>query len=316
MHIHFAGDADSQKRLGTRLKIAAALTLAFVLLEFSGGILSHSLAVISDATQNFIDALSLLLVWWSQGLSTRPADNRRTFGYQRANILVALLNSVFIGLAVIDIGWHAVLRFLHPIQVDSTFITFAGAAGLTLNIIIALLLRSNSDKLHVRGAYLHTISDILASAMLLVSGVIIHYTGAYWVDLLMAAGICTAVIWTMVPVASKAVHILLEGAPDGVDNDEIVATIGKLPNVTQVHDLHTWTHADGMAAVTCHVCIQKDVPHDQDHILVDQIRQLLRTQFGLTHSTIQVEHSSCEQRQKCVWRSESDKPDQHHGHNH
>jgi cobalt-zinc-cadmium efflux system protein len=301
MHTHFAGHSDDQPQITSRLRFAAGLTLAFVILEFCGGLYSHSLSVLGDAAQNFVDAIVLLLVWWSQRMSRRPADSLRTFGYHRTNILVALLNSVFIGVVVIDIAYQAVLRFIHPGVVNGTIIGAAGLLGLVCNIVVALTLRSNADKLHVRGAYLHTISDVLASALLLIAGIAIRMTGAAWIDLVLAAGICTAITATMIPVARKAVHILLEGTPDGVDPREIVKAIRQFPNVTQVHDLHAWTHADGMAAITCHVCVRQHVPHDQDHLLVEEIRKLLSERFGLTHSTIQIEHSTCEQSQKCVW---------------
>ncbi len=302
MHVHFHGDAHTQPNLALRLMVAAALTLGFVIFEVAAGLSSNSLAVVSDAAQNFVDAMALVLVWWSQRLSSRPADRLRTFGYHRANIVVALLNSAFLGLVVVDIAYNAFIRFFNPQAVDGTILGAAGLLGLVVNLLVALLLRSNSNKLHVRGAYLHNLADALGCIFLLVSGVLIKYTGAAWIDLVLALGLCTAITCSMVPVARKAVHILLEGTPEGVDTDEIAQAIMALPNVVQVHDLHAWTHGDGMAAMTCHVCVNPGVPHEQDHLLTAGIRAMLSERFGLTHSTIQIEHASCEQTQKCVWR--------------
>jgi len=119
----------------------------------------------------------------------------------------------------------------------------------------------------------------------------------------LALALCTAITVTMLPVARKAVHILLEGTPDDIEPEEIIAAVKAFPNVVQVHDLHAWTHADGMAAMTCHVCVDPDVPHERDHMLTEGIRSMLSQRFGLTHSTIQIEHASCEQTQKCVWNN-------------
>lgn len=300
-HMHFDSHSGPSSRVLSKLRIACLVMLGFVGIEIATGIWSHSLAIFSDAANNSVDTLALVMVWWSQKIASRPPDKLRTYGYQRTNVLVALLNVAIMVPVVIDIAYRAVMRFMHPVAIDGFAIGAIGLLGLLCNLAVVLLLRSNSDKLHVRGAYLHNAADMAGSVLLMISGLIIQATGATWIDLLLALALCSLITWSMWPIARSSVHILLEGTPVGLDADEIGSAIESVQNVIRVHDLHLWTHGDGMPALTAHVCLSSAVPHALDHKIVDDIRALLRERFDITHSTIQPEHLGCEQLEHCVW---------------
>jgi cobalt-zinc-cadmium efflux system protein len=309
MHMHFHNDEHGNglsERMLSRLKYAALITIGYVLFELAAGVYSNSLSVFTDSAQNFIDAVALVLVWWTQRIAARPADRLRTFGYHRATILAALFNAAIMVPVVIEIGSRAVVRFMHPAAVDGAVLGITGFVGLIVNLSVVFLLRDNSNELHVRGAYLHNLADALASVALMVSGIVIAYTGAAWVDLLLAGIICGVITYTLVPIVRKSVHILLEGSPEGIDPEQVARSIREFDEVLQVHDLHTWMHGDGMPAITCHLFVRNSVPHDRDHVLVDNVRRMLRDKFEVTHSTIQIEHVKCEQNQRCVWRAPKD----------
>jgi cobalt-zinc-cadmium efflux system protein len=302
MHFHMHDHSARSGKTVSRLKLAAWLTVALVVFEIVAGFVANSLSLYSDAAHNVVDAMSLLLAWWGVRIAERPADKYRTFGYNRATVLIALFNAMILALVIIQIAIQGVERYLHPVAVDGTILGITGVVAIFANLGVALLLKSSSHQLHVRGAYLQNLADAAGSILLVVSGLIIRYTGAVWVDLILCAALCGVLVMSILPIFRSSVHILLEGSPEGVDADRVKEKLLALPEILQVHDLHLWVQGDEQAAMTCHVVIRKDVPHELDHALLDRIRDLLRDEFELHHTTIQLEHEDCEQSERCTWR--------------
>lgn len=286
-----------------RLKYALLLNSLFVIVELGAGLLSGSLALLSDGVHNAIDSITLGTAWVASWLAMRPADRDNTYGYQRYPVLFALLNALILVVVVAGIAYNAFGRFLSPVPVDGTVVLVTGLIGIASNLGVVFILRDSRRALHVQGAYLHNLTDAASSALVVVSGAIIVLTGALWVDLVLSLLICAMLVKSLVPVFRKSVHILLEGTPEGIDLPKLRAAILSFPEVAGVHDLHCWTHGDGMAALTCHVVIRAEVPHEKDHDLVNRLRMMLTSQFDVRHSTIQVEHEDCEQAPVCKWHS-------------
>jgi cobalt-zinc-cadmium efflux system protein len=193
---------------------------------------------------------------------------------------------------------------MHPVAVNGTIIGITGLVAMACNLGVALALRPSSKQLIVSGAYLHNLVDVLVAVSIIFSGVLIRYTGAAWIDLVLSGGICILIVLSLWPIVRRSVHILLEGAPDYADPRRLEEAILSFPEVVQVHDMHTWMQGDGMAVMTCHVVVHEALPHDQDHVLLDKLREMLREKFGLTHTTLQLEHVSCEQSTHCMWGDE------------
>ena len=284
-----------------RLKYAVALNCIFVVLEFAAGVLSGSLALVTDSIHNAVDSLTLALAFLAGWVSQRPADKFRTYGYHRAKVLIALANAVILVFVLAGIGYLALQRFADPQPIDALVMVATGMIGVVCNLGVVLILRPSSKEMHVRGAYLHNLTDAASSLLLGISGVVIYLTGAYWVDLALSLGLCLMLAKSLIPIFRDSVHILLEGAPDGVDIERVAERILSFPEVSGVHDLHTWAQSDGMSSLTCHVVVRKEVPHERDHDLVDRLRAVLRDEFGVAHTTIQVEHEDCEQATSCRW---------------
>jgi cobalt-zinc-cadmium efflux system protein len=300
MHLHTHDHGRSGKTVA-RLRLAAWLTVALVVFEVVAGFAANSLSLYSDAAHNVVDAMSILLAWWGVGIAQKAADKYRTFGYHRATVLIALFNALLLSLVIVQIAIQGVERYLHPVPVDGTILGITGLVAVFANLAVALTLKSSSHELHVRGAYLQNLADAAGSLLLVISGLIIRFTGAVWVDLLLCAALCGVLVMSILPIFKRSVHILLEGSPEGVDADRVKEKLLALPEIIQVHDLHVWVQGDDQPAMTCHAVVRKDVPHDQDHALVKQIRDLLRDEFGLHHTTIQLEHEDCEQSERCNW---------------
>lgn len=292
-----SGDAATNRRL----TYAALINCAFVVLEFTAGILSGSLALVADSIHNAVDSITIGVALLAGRLAGRPADRWRTYGYHRTKPLAALLNAFILFLVILGIGYHAIERFTKPVHVDSSVVVITGLIGVLANLSIVLILRASRHQLHVRAPYWHNLTDAASSALVAVSGALIYLTGAYWVDLVLSLLICGLLAKSVVPTVRESVHILLEGAPDGADGDRVRQTILRFPEVVDVHDVHTWLTGEGMAAVTCHVVLRADVPHEQDHDIVERIRAALRDELGVYHSTIMPEHKRCEQAERCTW---------------
>lgn len=277
---------------GPRLFAAALVTAALVAFEVIAGFASGSLALFSDAAQNAVDMAALFLAWWGVRIYRQPADQLRSFGYLRAPTLVAFSYSVVLIMAILQLAWMAVERLVSPVAVTGDLVTLGGGIGLIVNLAVVWLLHASRHQLHVQGAFLHNITDAAASVLLVVSGLLISYTGAVWIDLVLSLGICVALAASLLPSARKAMHILLEGTPHNARPSQVETRIASLPGVVRVHDTHTWSVAEDVSILTCHVQVSHDMSHAREVILLDEIRAVARSEFSLTHVTVQIERQA------------------------
>lgn len=271
---------------------AGLITAALVAFEVIAGFASGSLALFSDAAQNAVDMAALFLAWWGVRITRQPADQMRSFGYLRAPILVAFSYSVVLIMAIVQLAWMAVERFLNPVTVQGDAVALAGVFGLVVNLTVVWLLHSKRHHLHVQGAFLHNVTDAAASIVLIVSGLLISYTGAAWIDLVLSLGICAMLAVSLIPSTRKAIHILLEGTPSNARPKQVEARLAALRGVVRVHDTHTWSVAEEVSMLTCHVEISSDTTHEDEIHLLDEIRAVARNEFGLTHVTVQIERQA------------------------
>lgn len=276
-----------------RLRFALVLTLAIFAIEVAGGLLSNSLALLSDAGHVFTDAIALGLAWFAARQADRPATESKTYGFHRAGILAALANAVSLVLIAGFILWEAYGRLRQPETVQSGLMLGVAFAGLLVNLFVARYLQGNQhENLNVRSAMVHVLGDALASAAVIVGGIVMAITGWFFVDPLL--GVLIALIiavgsWTII---QETVNILMEGVPKGLDLEQLLADVRQVPGVQHVHDVHVWSLATGLHALSCHVIVSDQALSESDLIL-RCINEVLGCKYGINHTTLQFEHCEC-----------------------
>jgi cobalt-zinc-cadmium efflux system protein len=271
-----------------RLRLALGLTAGVLLLELAGGVVSHSLALLSDAGHVLTDVFALGLAWFAVEQAKRPADRRRSYGYQRVGILAALINAVTLIVIVGAIGFEAVRRLMAPEPVQGGIVIAAALAAIAVNGFVLLTLRGGSNNLNLRAALLHVTGDVAASAGVVVAGVVILLTGWLYIDSLLSLGIAALIAYSAWGIVQETVNLLMEGTPPEIDATEVGKQITATPRVTGVHDLHVWALSSSEVALSCHVVVEDISLGDAEHVVRD-LEQRLCDRFAIGHTTIQVE---------------------------
>ena len=297
-HHHHDGEEDGhqhdhQHHLQGKFRFAILLTTFVFGVELVGGILSNSLALLSDAAHVFSDSLSLIMSWLAIYLSTRPATSSRTYGYHRTEVFAAFINGISLIAISAWIFYEAVQRFIEPEPVKSKEMLVVAIFGFIANMVIVWLFHGEGHKnLNVRSAVLHVIGDALASVGVIVGGVVIYYTSWFIVDPILSCAIGLVVLVGAVRVTKEAVHILLEGSPKHADAQKVAACISTIDVVKDVHDMHIWSLCSNYLALSTHVSIAEDAGKSSNE-LRQEINDKLQTQFGIFHTTIQIEQPGC-----------------------
>lgn len=283
--------ALSHARGATRVvKAALAATVALVAMEFVAGFLANSLALISDAWHNFTDIPALLLSWLALYLQQRPPDHQKTYGYHRAGVLAAFVNGLLLVLVAVLICYEGYERIMQPRHVATGAMLVVGAAALVINGGIALALARERRDLNLRAVFLHNLGDALSNVGIIAGAWLIQKTGQSLIDPLIAFLIAGMILWTALSVVSDSANILLESLPKGLSLERVANAMLKVPGVREVHDMHIWSLGSHSRALSCHVQIL-DMPTSESERIAHRIREVLTTEFGIEHSTIQFEHT-------------------------
>jgi cobalt-zinc-cadmium efflux system protein len=273
--------------------IALVLTGTFMVVEVIGGIISGSLALLADAGHMLTDTMALALAAAAFHVSKRPAGGNLTYGYQRFQILAAFVNGLSLLLVVGWIFYEAVERFITPRDIlGGTMLTVA-AAGLVINIIsFAVLHSGDQENLNIRGAALHVAGDLLGSVAAIVAAVVIIYTGWTLIDPILSIAVAFLILRSAWVLVKRSAHVLLEGAPDWLDvadlRDQIVA---KVPGVEGIHHVHVWGLTPQQLMLTMHLQLAENAPSQS--AVVRGVKEYLRDEYGIGHSTIEVEIDGC-----------------------
>ncbi|MES2226784.1 MAG: cation diffusion facilitator family transporter [Pseudomonadota bacterium] len=287
-HDHIAG-ANQRS-----LKIALGLTTSFLLVELAGGVVTQSLALISDAAHMFTDVAALAIALMAIHIAKRPADDRRTFGYHRFEILAAAFNAMLLFGVAVYIVYEAYLRLKAPPEIHSTGMLVIAVVGLVVNLLSMRVLRSGQDSsLNVKGAYLEVWADMIGSVGVILGAIILKFTGWSWVDSAVAVLIGLWVVPRTWVLLKSSVNILLEGVPEDVDIDKVKATLLAVPGVVSLHDLHVWSVTSGKTSLTAHLVTRPDMNAERE--VLPAVRKGLAERFGIRHITVQCELEPCEQ---------------------
>jgi cobalt-zinc-cadmium efflux system protein len=284
-HLH-----DARARNRRVLSLVLALTLTFTVVEVVGGLATGSLALLADAAHMLSDNLAIALALFAIWLAGRPSTPERSFGYQRAEILAALANGVLLVALSIWIFVEAWQRLSDPPDVLAGWVAVVAVVGLVVNLAAALILhRGGEDSLNMQAALRHVLADALGSVGVLVAALVIVTTGWEYADPIAGAVIGILVLASSWSVLRDSVHILLEGAPKGMDTRELGRRLSEMPGVVDVHDLHVWTITSGFPALAAHVLVERG---DDCHARRRELEELLRREYGIEHTTLQVDHAA------------------------
>ena len=272
-----------------KFRLAVIFTALVLVFEIIFGILTNSLALLSDAAHVFADIFSLAVSWFAIYLSTLESTGKHTYGYHRAEVLAAFFNGISLLAIAVWIFYEARHRFMDVPEVKSLPMLIAASIGLAANLIIVLIFRGEGHQnLNVKSAVLHVIGDALASVGVIVGGIIMLLTGWYIVDAILSCVIALIILIGAWRVVRESVHILLEGSPKNVSVQEIAESLLSIESVKDVHDVHIWSVCSHYKSLTAHVLIdEKDVHAMQD--ILQKINETVRDKFGIRHSTIQLE---------------------------
>jgi cobalt-zinc-cadmium efflux system protein len=298
MHVHSHG-AGGPTRV---LTVSLAVTAAYIVLLVVAGIRAHSLALLSEAGHNLSDFLALSLSLVAVYFQARPANPSKTYGYQRAGVLAALVNATSLVVVAFFIFYEAFRRLQHPEHVHAGVMMWVAGAGVAMNGAISLLLYRSAESggdVNIRSALLHEVGDTVSTAAVIAGGWAILVTQNYWIDSALSVGIGALILWSGFGIVRETLNILLEGTPRGMQLEKIEAAISSVDGVNDVHDLHVWSIGSETHALSCHIGID-DIPPSESENILRNVKDLLAAKFQIHHTTIQFESSVCEVAHGCV----------------
>jgi cobalt-zinc-cadmium efflux system protein len=285
-HDHGTGNANA-----SALTKALALTGTFLVAEVIGGILTGSLALLSDAAHMMTDTAGLAIALAAVRIGARPADNRRTFGYKRFEILAAAFNALLLFGVAAYILYEGIKRFVEPSEIQSLPMLVIAALGLVVNLIAMRILDAGrTSSLNVKGAYLEVWSDMLGSVGVIAAALIIWLTGWTWVDPLVAIAIGFWVLPRTWVLFKETTNILLEGVPEGIDLDKLSARLASVPGVASIHDLHVWALTSGMPSLSAHLVLKDGSDPETTR---EAATEAMHEGFDIDHTTFQIERTDC-----------------------
>jgi cobalt-zinc-cadmium efflux system protein len=288
-HGHHHHHAHAIEKLSTIYIVAVALNLAFVIVEVVAGILGNSIGLLSDAGHNLSDVFSLILAMIALKLASSHATKRFTYGHRKASVLISLLNAIILLVAVGAIIVESVEKFFTPAEVNGTLIIWTATVGIVINGVTAWVLsRQNQHDINTRGAFLHMLADTLVSVGVVVSGIIINYTGWTIVDPIIGIVIAIVILISTWSLLSESLRMSTDAVPEGFDVDDIKKKIENQEGVLNVHHMHIWAISTTETALTCHIVIPEASMLEE---VTDRVKEMLDG-LGIHHSTLELETNS------------------------
>lgn len=276
-----------------RLLFTIVLNFIITVAQIIGGILSGSLALISDALHNFSDGVSIIISYIALKLKSRDNSSKHTFGLKRAEILAALINSTVLIAICVYLFYEAIVRFMNPVEIKAGLMSIVAFVGLLANIIAVLLLRRDSkSSMNIRSAYLHLIGDTVSSVAVIAGGIAIALWDINWIDPFLTIVIGIYIIKESYSILAEAVHVLMEGAPLNIDIEEIKKEVELFNEVENIHHIHLWMVGDNDVHLEAHVSVS-DMLISKSDILREKIEEALHNKFAIEHITLQFECNGC-----------------------
>jgi cobalt-zinc-cadmium efflux system protein len=291
---HGDGHAAERSADRGRLRLVLLVTVAVMVLQLVGALLSGSLALLADAAHMVTDAAAVALALSASYMATLPSTPRRTFGFHRAEILAALANAVVLLGVCSYLVWSGVRRLLDPVEIEADLMLGFALVGLAANgVSVGLLVRRRDRSLNMRGAYLEVLSDLLGSVAVVVAAVVVLATGFTGADPIASLLIAAMILPRSFSLLREAVDVLLEASPPGVDLEEVQSHLADVPGVVDVHDLHAWTITSGIPVLSVHVTVTDACLAERGvGALLDEFSDCVASHFDVDHATFQIEPES------------------------
>ncbi len=278
---------------GSRLIITMLLNFLITVVEIIGGILSGSLSLISDALHNFSDGIAVIISYFALKLKEKPNSYKHTFGFKRAEILAALINSSALLVISFYLFYESGARLLNPTEVQGGLMTLVASIGLAANIAGTLLLKKGSDSsMNIKAAYLHLLSDAVSSVAVILGGLAIYYLSVYWLDPVLTILIAAYVLKESFHILTDALHVLMEGTPEGISLEDIRKKVESFEHVVNIHHVHVWSVGENDIHLEAHINIDNMMTDKSDE-LREKIEKALHDEFDIHHATIQFECGKC-----------------------
>ena len=280
---------------GKNLFITIILNLFITIAQIVGGILSGSLALLSDALHNFSDVLALVLAYFAHKLAHKDADHTKTLGYKRAEIMAAFFNTSLLMLIAIYLIYEACIKLIHPVNVDSLTIIWLGILSIFLNALSVLLVKNDANhNLNMKAAYLHLLTDMVTSVAVVFGGLLIYYFNIVWVDPLLSILIALYLIGVSWKLLRNTLFILMQFAPDEIDLQNIVQKVKTFSSLIQdMHHVHLWQLDEHHFHLEAHLSFSQNITLQESDAIIDQLETYFKEEFGITHTTFQCEFDRC-----------------------
>lgn len=287
--------SHSHEHTARNLAITVVLNGIITIAQFVGGIISGSLALISDALHNLSDVISVILAYLAHRIGMRPQTLKSTFGYKRAEILAAFINAISLIAVSVFLMVEAGKRFMHPKEVDYRWMLGLGILGFIANSLSVLILQHNKDEnLNIRAAYLHLIGDALTSLAVIAGAIFIWLFQIYWIDPLVTVLISVYIFIHTFQILKESVGILMQFAPPEIDQQEVILVLQEIREIKNVHHVHLWRLSDHQIYFEAHLVLTENLPVSETNAIAQKAKQLLNSRFGITHTTFQYEYTSGE----------------------
>lgn len=275
-----------------KLIAAVAVNVLLTAAQVVGGVLSGSLSLIADALHNLSDAASLGIALFARKIGRKPADEHKTFGYKRAEVIAALINLTTLVIVGLYLIYEALWRFAEPEEIEGWTVVIVAGIALVVDIVTAVLTYAMSkNSMNIKAAFLHNVSDALASVGVIIAGTLILLYGWYWVDTLLTLVIAGYVLWQGFTMLPKTIHLLMEGTPEHLSIQDVITAMEATDGVKNVHHVHIWQLDEHHNALEAHVVPCSDDPAENEKVKTS-LKTMLSEQFDVGHSTLELEHAA------------------------
>jgi len=295
-HTHNHGDLK-----GRNLLITILLNIVITVAQVIGGLVSGSLALLSDALHNFSDVLSLIISYAANKLSGRKASTNKTFGYKRAEIIAAFVNASTLIIVAVLLIIEAIKRFQHPQEIESDLVIWLSLLGIVANGFSVLLLKEHADKnMNMKSAYLHLLTDMLASVAVLIGGLLMKYYEIYWIDSFLTFAIAIYLIYVGYKLLLESVKVLMLFTPSDLSVKDIAQNVNLLKSVKNIHHIHIWQLNEDEIHLEAHIDFENDIKLSEFDKILDEIEELLFKKYSINHINIQPEYRKCDKKEIIV----------------
>lgn len=290
-HNHTHNHAHDHDLKGKKLLISIFLNIGITVAQIIGGFISGSLALLSDALHNLSDVISLIVSYAASKLAKRKASNNKTFGYKRAEILAAFINAATLIIVAILLIIEAIKRFENPQNIASNLVIWLSFIAILFNGLSVLLLRKDSkNNINIKSAYLHLLTDMLASVAVLIGGLLMKYYQIFWIDSVLTFLIGLYLIWVGYDLLKTSTKMLMLFTPSHINVEDVVKRVNSLDHIKKLHHVHIWNLNDDELHLEAHLDLDSDITITQFDAILQQIEQLLHDEFDINHVNIQPEY--------------------------